>query len=74
MATRKNVPDTKKPTAPTTASGWNTLLSQAIKRAEVRGDNRLAGLKRAMVEGQAEKTLRRLGILTETDLQREFPG
>jgi hypothetical protein len=73
MATRKNEPTVKKPAPPATPSAWNSLLSQAIRRAEMTGDNRLAGLKRAMVEKTAEKTLRKLGILTSTDMQREFP-
>ena len=72
MTTRKNEPAPKKPAHPTTATGWTSLLSQAIKRAEAKGDIRLAGLKRAMVEGTAEKTLRKLSILTDVDLQREF--
>lgn len=73
MATRSNEPTAKKTPLPATPSAWNVLLSQAIKRAEMTGDNRLAGLKRAMVEKTAEKTLRKLGILTGTDMQREFP-
>jgi hypothetical protein len=73
MATRSNDPPAKKPALPSSPSAWNSLLSQAIRRAEVTGDNRLGGLKRAMVERTAEKTLRKLGILTDTDLQREFP-
>jgi hypothetical protein len=52
---------------------WNQLLRKAIQRAEVTGDRRLEGLKRALVDGKAEKHLRLLSIIHDADLDREFP-
>lgn len=72
MATRKH-DTTQAPKNPTTATGWNQLLTKAIRRAEARSDNRTQALKRAMIQGSAESTLRRYSILSETDLNREFP-
>jgi hypothetical protein len=55
-------------------NGWNLLLSQAIRRAEAKGDARTNNLKKAMRENKAEATLRSYGILGEVDLNREFPA
>ncbi len=70
MASRTNEPRHKGPTG---ILGWNHLLSQAIRRAEKVGASRTAQLERALKDSQAEPTLRKLGILSETDIQREFP-
>jgi len=72
MATRKH--DEKPSKTPINTSGWNQLLSQAIRRAEVKGDPRAQAFKEAMIKGTAEITLRRHSILSETDIQREFPA
>ena len=72
MPSRTNEP--VKPKGPTGVIGWNQLLSQAIRQAEKIGDPRAAGLKKAMRDNAAEPTLRKFGILSETDIQREFPG
>lgn len=72
MTTRQNTPKAAK-LAPTNSNGWNLLLSQAIRRAEARGDVRLASLKSAMRDGKAESVLRRYGIISDGDLKREFP-
>jgi hypothetical protein len=71
VKTRTHIPTVKR--APAGPLEWNHLLSKAIKRAELKGDNRLAGLRKASSDGKAESILRRFGILSEADLVREFP-
>jgi hypothetical protein len=51
---------------------WDKLLSQAIALAEKKGDPRLEDLRRSIREGKSEGTLRKYGIISEADLQREF--
>jgi hypothetical protein len=53
--------------------GWEMLMQKAIQRAEASQDRRLDGLKRAMKDGKSESFLRKLGIICEVDLLREFP-
>jgi hypothetical protein len=60
--------------APIGPLAWDALLSKAIKRAEAKGDPRLEGLRKAIREGKSESTLRKYGIISEMDLDREFPG
>lgn len=52
---------------------WKTLLQQAIERAERSNDRRVAGLKQALVSGNIEMHLRKLGIVSPEDINREFP-
>lgn len=52
---------------------WQRLMQLVIHRAELLGDRRLSGLRRALADGEAELTLRRLGIIHQGDIQREFP-
>jgi len=52
---------------------WNNLLTKVIQRAAENRDPRLPGLRRAMTEGRSERVLRQYGILSETDIDREFP-
>ena len=73
MATRKHETG-KAPKSPTTAGGWNQLLTQVIRRAEALHDPRGQVFRKAMTMGTAESTLRRYSILSETDIHREFPG
>jgi len=72
MATRKHTPTTKTKT-PAGPHGWDTLLSKTIQRATLTRDPRLAGLRRAMTEGKSERILRQMGILSDKDIDREFP-
>lgn len=72
MATRKHVP-TPTRNIPAGPTQWNTLLSKVIQRAVQLRDPRLPGLRKAMGDGKAEKALRQLGILSDVDLDREFP-
>lgn len=54
-------------------AGWDALMRRVIQRAEALGDRRLEGLKRASQEGRSEAFLRKLGIIGEVDILREFP-
>ncbi len=62
-----------KSTAPRNIHEWNSLLSKAILRAEKLGDRRLEGLRKAMMDGRSEKILRQMSILSDVDIDREFP-
>ncbi len=64
---------TAPPMIPRTANEWAHFLKKAIDRAEATGHPSLAGLRLAMIEGRAEKVLRRLSLVTEADLDREMP-
>lgn len=55
------------------ATNWEGLLRKAITRAEAVGDKRIAVLKKALSAGTASATLKRMGIIGDNDLQREFP-
>ena len=59
--------------APTKQTEWARLMQRAIGRAEKAKDRRLAGLRKAQADGKSEALLRRLGIISEEDLSREFP-
>lgn len=59
--------------APVGQNQWNQLLRKALGAAELAKDPRLATLRQAMMSGTAEKTLRRMSLICEADLQREFP-
>lgn len=58
---------------PSRKEDWKQLLRKTIQRAEASEDRRLEGLKNALVKDLAEPHLRRLGIIHDRDLQREFP-
>lgn len=73
LLNQSNQPPAKRIQAPDRREDWKQLLVKAIQRAETSGDRRLEGLKRALVDGQAERHLRRLGIIHDVDLSREFP-
>jgi hypothetical protein len=73
LLNQSNQPTVKRRQAPERLEDWKQLLRKAIQRAETSGDRRLEGLKRALVDGQAESHLRRLGIIHDVDLSREFP-
>lgn len=53
--------------------GWDQLMRLAIRRAEATGDKRLEGLRKALRDGKSEMLLRKLGVISEDDLPREFP-
>jgi hypothetical protein len=52
---------------------WLQLLRKAIARAQATKDPRLNGLQQAMATSSAEKILRRMSIICDADLIREFP-
>jgi hypothetical protein len=58
--------------APTRQEDWKQLLRKAIIEAEASTDRRLNGLCHALANNQAEKHLRKLGIIHEGDIKREF--
>jgi hypothetical protein len=71
MTTRTHVQNERK--VPASVNEWNTLLTLSIRRAETLRDPRLPGLRKAMQEGKAESFLRRMGIISKVDIEREFP-
>ena len=52
---------------------WVQLLKRAIARAQTKGDQRLDALRQALQTGTAEKVLRRMSIICDADIDREFP-
>jgi hypothetical protein len=60
--------------APTRQEDWKQLLRKAIQQAENSKDRRLEGLRNALANNQAEKHLKKLGIIHEGDIKREFFG
>lgn len=54
-------------------SQWNQLMRKALARAQEIGDSRVGSLQQALREGTVEKTLRRMSIVCEADIAREFP-
>lgn len=64
----------QKPKTPTDLYGWTRLAQIAIARAEKSKDRRLEGLRAALTSGKVERVLRQMGIISEADVLREFPG
>ncbi len=52
---------------------WDLLARRAILQAEKAGDSRAQAIRNAVREGTADRTLKRMGIIGETDILREFP-
>jgi hypothetical protein len=52
---------------------WRALLQRAIRQGEKSNDRRVAGLRNALVTGDVEVHLRKLGIICQADIDREFP-
>lgn len=73
MATRifNRIPPTIK--APANLDEWHGLIRRTIDLAHSQGDRRAHGLRKALADGNAERHLRLLGIISEADLLREFP-
>jgi hypothetical protein len=63
----------KAPRGPVDPYGWNRLMQMVIARAEKINAPDLPGLRAALVQGKSEALLRRFGILSQTDIDREFP-
>lgn len=49
-------------------------MTLALMRAQQTGDSRYGSLQRACTNGQSQEILRRYGIISEKDLEREFPN
>ena len=70
--TRRLYPTLKKQ-GTATPQEWNRLLRKAIQMAEACGSiRRLRMLKTALGQDKAREYLKRLSIICEADLQREF--
>jgi len=61
-------------TQPKAAIDWERLMRRAIERAELTQDKRALSLKMALTNGKAQEVLRKMGIIGEKDLEREFPA
>lgn len=59
--------------APKNPVEWHRLMQQVIAQAQRTGSRHLLGLRQAASSGQNEAMLRRMGILSATDIAREFP-
>lgn len=66
-------PKTQKIQAPASMDGWRQLMQAAIEAADRTGDRRVHGLRKAMVDGKAERVLRMMGIIHPGDILRVFP-
>jgi hypothetical protein len=69
---KRNQPPSR-PTAPQSMQQWAQLMRAVIARAEELKHPSLPGLKEALAKGTAEAHLRRRGIITLRDIDREFP-
>jgi hypothetical protein len=58
---------------PKTAAEWDKLMRIVIAKAESQGHRSIHGLRKALVDGQSERTLRMMGIIHQGDLPRVFP-
>lgn len=58
--------------AAVTPREWRDLCQKAVTRAQKAGDRRLEGLQKALETRREQVTLQTLGIICESDLDREF--
>lgn len=56
-----------------TQNQWTQLLRKAIARAQANKDPRLPSLQHALQQAEPELLLRRMSIICDADLLREFP-
>lgn len=56
-----------------TQNDWRKLMIKVISRAQALKDPRLPMLQKAQQEGTQEACLRRMSIIGDNDLKREFP-
>ncbi len=52
---------------------WERLLKRALEQAEKAQDRRVGALRAALSQGRAAEVLKRMGIIGENDIDREFP-
>jgi hypothetical protein len=62
------------PRATKKSVNWEGLMQQAIQRATRLKDSRLRMLQAAASEGRSAIVLKKMGIVGEADLAREFPN
>ena len=74
MSRTRMVAEVKTPRGPVDPYGWNQLMQVVIARAEKIGAPDLPGLRVALNQGKSEMLLRKYGILSQTDIDREFPA
>lgn len=77
MTTRTLKPQAKSSTLdriPKTHHEWDNLMRKVLARATAQGDRRLQGLQGVISKGESAKFLRKLGIICEADIHREFPS
>jgi hypothetical protein len=58
---------------PKTPHEWDNLMRKVMARAAEVQDRRLQGLQGVISRGETAKFLKRLGIICENDILREFP-
>jgi hypothetical protein len=58
---------------PKSAAEWEKLMRIVIEKAETQKDRRVHGLRKALVDGKAERMLRMMGVIHLGDLPRVFP-
>jgi len=58
---------------PRTPHEWDNLMRRVIARAAQVQDRRLQGLQGVISSGETSKFLKRMGIICENDILREFP-
>jgi hypothetical protein len=56
-----------------TPAAWDKLLKSAIARAETKNHPRLQALKSVQGTGKTAEVLKKMGIICEADILREFP-
>jgi hypothetical protein len=59
--------------APKSPAEWTKLMQAVLARAFETHSKLLPGLREALVNGQTEPFLRKLGIIHPNDLKRIFP-
>jgi len=59
--------------APKNAIEWHRLMTEVLTSAQTIESRHLPGLRLAVSKGQTEQALRRLGIICQADIEREFP-
>lgn len=64
----------KKSRLPSRPEEWTKLMRKVIATAKSRKDRRLPGLQHALANDRSEAHLRSLSIVTDADIEREFPA
>lgn len=64
---------TKPKREPTTSREWQKLMLKVIERATKLKDPRVQALKNAISEARTAQVLKRMRIICDNDILREFP-